>query len=125
MSQFSVGIDATISGNSGSVSLPATIETVNTTIKFVGLANTLTEDFSGDSNNNILIGSTYNIINPASNNVCMGALALRNLTTGSGNIAIGNLAGAAYNGSESSNICLGNTGELGDTGITRLGTSLS
>lgn len=58
-----------------------------------------------------------------SNNVAVGAGALENLDTGTDNIALGEGSGDAYTGAESNNICIGNTGVLGESGVAKLGTS--
>lgn len=81
---------------------------------------------------NVAVGTTKSYANPLHHaplqlvttgfeNTAVGSEALGNLLTGSRNTAIGNLAGSAYVAAERNNICLGNTGAVGDIGIMRLG----
>lgn len=55
-------------------------------------------------------------------NTVIGTDAL-DVTTGSRNIAIGNLAGSNYSGAEGSNIVVGNTGVAAESNTLRLGTN--
>jgi hypothetical protein len=73
--------------------------------------------------NNVCLGcSVCQILTTGDNNCCIGFDALTFLLTGDRNIAIGTLAGSAYVAAESDNICLGNSGVLGDANTIRLGT---
>ncbi len=60
-------------------------------------------------------------------NVAVGEGALFGTTDGSGNTAIGALAGFSYTGSETSNICIGagTGGSAGENNTIRIGTNLS
>lgn len=99
MSQFfvnlmnsAVGFIRTLTGNTG-VATPVAnninVVTANTTVKFVGTAGNLTEDFGLS---NILIGSSGPAISGAFENVSLGQFALASLTAGSQNVAIGFLS---------------------------------
>jgi len=57
------------------------------------------------------------------NNVAIGSDTLLNCATGSGNIAIGDGAGEVLASSESNNIYLGHSGFVGESNMTRIGTS--
>lgn len=80
------------------------------------------------ANDNTLIGRAAGLeITTGSQNTACGSEALiasqsTGLTTGSNNIAIGFTAGSAYLSSESSNILIGNSGILGESGNIRIGT---
>lgn len=54
-------------------------------------------------------------------NTAIGESALGGLLTGVNNEALGQLAGSAYVGAESNNLCLSSTGTVGDSGVIRLG----
>jgi hypothetical protein len=54
-------------------------------------------------------------------NTAIGTEALVNITSGGGNIALGNYAGGALTGNESGNIDIGNDGVAGDNSIIRIG----
>jgi hypothetical protein len=56
------------------------------------------------------------------NNTAVGSQALVSSQTGSNNIAIGYQAGVSLTGGESNNIDIGNAGNGGDPGFTRIGT---
>lgn len=58
-----------------------------------------------------------------SNNIAIGYTALNNITTGASNIALGVSAGTSYTGTESSNICIGNTGTVAESNTIRIGTA--
>jgi hypothetical protein len=55
-------------------------------------------------------------------NTADGAVALYRLVGGSNNIALGYLAGSSFNGNESSNIDIGNYGNIGENNTIRIGT---
>lgn len=59
----------------------------------------------------------------ASSNIALGAGALANRTTGTNNIAIGNLAANSVAGVGSNNIHIGSTGSAGDSAVVRIGTA--
>ena len=54
-------------------------------------------------------------------NTAIGPAALQNNTTGNNNIALGNSAGLSLIGDD--NIDIGNNGDAGDSGTTRIGGS--
>ena len=56
-------------------------------------------------------------------NIGIGRNALRVLTTGTQNIAIGDFAGQAYTSSETNNVCIGATGNALDSNVVRIGTT--
>ena len=57
-----------------------------------------------------------------SNNTCLGVNSALNLVSGSSNLLLGASAGSAFNGAESSNIILANTGVAADATTIRIGT---
>lgn len=77
-----------------------------------------------NSSSNIAIGDAVMRFLAASlgSNIGIGAGALFLLTTGDSNICLGSNAGSTYNGSESSNINIGNVGVLADNNTIRIGT---
>lgn len=88
----------------------------------------------GVSNANIAIGQNALMVLGAnggsSGNICLGAGSAYNLLQGDFNIAIGSGdatgstgAGSNWTEGESSNICIGNPGTLGDIGVIRIGTT--
>lgn len=104
---------------------------------FVGVNSgngTTTGDFNTGLGRDSLNGVTSGSVNTAlgygalglltegGNNLAMGGVALANLTTGLENTAIGASAGANYTSNESSNICINNSGTLGDDHKIRIGT---
>jgi len=56
-------------------------------------------------------------------NVAVGFQALEFIATGANNIALGTNAGVSLTLADSSNICIGNTGIVGDNNTTRIGTA--
>ena len=60
-----------------------------------------------------------------SNNTAMGYNALSGQSTGTNNIAIGANAGTALGNGNNNNVDIGNTGQSGDSGVVRIGTSQS
>jgi hypothetical protein len=54
-------------------------------------------------------------------NIAIGANALTRLTTGVGNIAMGDFAGIGFTGAENNNICIGATGIAGENNAVRIG----
>ncbi len=147
MSQFSVATNATINGNTGSATLPVTLQTQNTNVKFVATGNTVTLNFapSDGFGGNLHVGAIPVGPNPqAHSNVSFGIGSLSNLIKGDSNTAVGDQAlgslsgtsitGAYDNtavgaeslellttGTESDNICIGSSGQFGDSGIIRIG----
>jgi hypothetical protein len=61
----------------------------------------------------------------ASANIALGLGALSNDTTGTNNIALGNLAANVVSNGNSNNIHVGNQGLAGDSGVIRIGTGQS
>ena len=57
------------------------------------------------------------------NTTALGTESLLNLLTGTGNVAIGYQAGLNYTSTESNNILLGNTGTVGESNVTRIGSN--
>lgn len=78
---------------------------------------------------NVGIGSdSLFALQTGGSNTALGQSTLSFLTTGSRNIAIGissgtSSSGQSYNGAESSNIVIGNTGVNGESNVIRLGTN--
>lgn len=56
-------------------------------------------------------------------NVAIGRDSLKNVATGDSNIAIGTSAGSSLTLTDSDNICIANTGTVGDNATIRIGTS--
>jgi hypothetical protein len=118
---------------SGNTSLTVGNATYNTGIGYLSL-NALTT-----GTRNSCVGEyTGAVISTGSNNTVIGALALATLTTGGNNVAVGDsslnalitgsnntciglAAGGDYTGAESSNICIGDRGFLGESHVMRLG----
>jgi hypothetical protein len=119
--------------DSGNVSLDDLIASGNT-----GIGTRALLSLTDGSFNTSLGHESGKSIDTGTNNIALGVVALTNLTsgsyniavgraledlvTGSNNIAIGYLAGSAYTGAESSNICIGNVGVLGVSNSIQLGT---
>lgn len=92
-----------------------------------GFNNTLIGVAAGDlitlQNNNTGVGSSALGNSIGSDNTAIGHNALTNIAgVGSSNIAIGSQAGLSYTTTEGSNILIGNSGIIGDSHITRIGT---
>lgn len=81
----------------------------------------LEEITSGNGNCSFGFESSQ-FISSGSDNCSFGALSLNILLTGSDNIAIGSEAGDMYDGAESSNIVIGNSGTTGESHVIRIGT---
>lgn len=141
-----------ITATAGNIVLPTTTSTtgqiVVNSLPFIhsyGTANffagSTTANFTLSGNNDVGVG--FNVL-PAltsgSNNVCVGSQSGLGLTSGntntligngaayqvvsgSSNICIGSVAGFAYSTGESSNICIGNPGVVGESNVIRLGTN--
>lgn len=82
--------------------------------------------FSGQAN--VAIGSSClqslgNGGEPTNNNTALGALTFQTLITGTDNIGIGFLTGSAYQGAESSNILIANSGVQGESNVAHIGTT--
>lgn len=74
--------------------------------------------------NNVAVGfQSASGLDTGINNTVLGASALGQLLTGDNNVALGRSAGFNYTTSESGNICIGNLGTLGESNVTRIGTS--
>lgn len=109
-----------------------------------GVANTFVGGTSGNTalagsqNSGFGGGSLADLVNGSDNSFCgfgsgsaitdgtrnsgLGSGVLIALLTGSNNIGIGYGAGIAYNGAQSSNICIGNAGDVADNNTIRIGT---
>lgn len=86
--------------------------------------NALASASTGNSEN-VAVGANalLNLTTNTTDNTAVGFSCLNNLDTGSSNTALGFEAGNAYNGSESFNIVIGNSGQNGESGTTRIGTN--
>jgi len=74
--------------------------------------------------NNAAFGATnLGAASTGSNNTAIGYASLPNLGNGSYNICLGQSSGVSYNGTESSNICIGNNGTNGESHTLRIGTA--
>lgn len=83
--------------------------------------NTLSALTTG--NRNLAFGSSaLNLLTTGTYNCGFGNNTLDSLTTGSYNYAFGYNGGGNYTGSDSSNLCLGNSGTVGDNNTLRIGT---
>lgn len=136
MSQFSVATNGTINGNTGSATLPITLETANTNVIFSSSGNTITLDFA-PADHNILIGADYSNVagefntsigyatlqdvDVGTHNVAIGYAAGFSIRSGDYNVLIGSNAGVSYTSSETENICILNAGEVGESNTTRIG----
>jgi len=89
--------------------------------------NALTAVGAGSGGNqNVAVGNRAGAaMTSGGNNVAIGSTALTAVTTGTNNVAIGQSAASAYTTSETNNICIGNavTGTVGESNVTRIGTS--
>jgi hypothetical protein len=81
----------------------------------------LTSVTSGNENISIGAGSC-GTLTTGQLNTAIGSDAL-NVSIGSRNIALGNLAGSGYSGAESNNIIIGNIGVAAESNTLRLGTN--
>lgn len=96
--------------------------TVLTGIQNCGFGSAAAAGLTTGSNNSFLgFGSGTNTTS-GGDNTAVGSGSLSQLLTGSENIALGVASGGAYNAAQSSNICIGNIGLVGDNNIIRLGT---
>ncbi len=77
---------------------------------------------TGTNNTAMGSGALSGNVNAGSFNTSIGSQSLNNLDAGSYNISIGYNAGANSNGTDSSNIYIGNQGMLGESNVMRLGT---
>ena len=72
---------------------------------------------------NCALGSfALGALSTTDNNVVIGNLSAGQLLTGHDNIAVGSLAGFSWTAAESSNLCIGNSGTVGDSNTIRIGT---
>lgn len=88
--------------------------------------------FGLDSGNNVEMMAAHNtavgsrtlslIADGATYNTTIGNDSMANLTLGSYNMALGYQAANVYTGAESSNICIGNVGVLGENNTIHIGT---
>lgn len=138
-------VPTTFSGDSGSATPSGNTITFNAnsnsgqSVLFSGSGSTLSLKVS-DANSTTTIGSgagksgmsgTNNTgvgalslsgLTSGSSNTSLGTSAGSTITTGQRNICIGTAAGASLAGTESSNICLGNTGINGGSNAIYIGT---
>jgi hypothetical protein len=73
--------------------------------------------------NNALVNFTASSAPGFDQNTAVGNSSLSSLTTGRQNIALGTNAGSSYTTSESFNISIGNSGTVGESNVTRIGSS--
>jgi hypothetical protein len=74
---------------------------------------------------NYIIGHQGLTLGTGNANVGLGYQVLDHLTSGTANLALGHQAGMNYTSTESSNICISNPGTVADSGVIRLGNSIS
>ena len=99
---------------SSNVCIGATgIEGENNTIRISTQSAALTAQ-------SIAVGSSA-LAGTSAANIALGANALKNLTSGTSNICVGDHAGAGYTSTEFNNICLGATGVAGQSNTVRIG----
>lgn len=79
--------------------------------------------FTTASNNTAVGRQALEDLTTGGNNVACGYSALTNITTGTRNNAFGYLSGSSYTGADSHNICVGNTGTVGESNVLRIGTN--
>jgi Chaperone of endosialidase len=84
------------------------------------LGNSGTSATVGNFNTGVGIG-TLALATSAATATAVGAGALNHILTGINNEALGQLAGSAYTGAESNNVCISNPGTVGDNNVIRLG----
>lgn len=73
---------------------------------------------------NTAVGHISLVINTSGiDNTAVGFQSLSNLLTGNSNTVLGYNSGSSYTGSESGNLLINNVGVIGDSNITRIGTS--
>src|SRR6202789_305476 len=97
----------TLTGNSGvatSVANNINVQTVNTTVKFVGSSNNLIQDFGLT---NLLMGSPGSSISSAVSNVGIGIGTLASITSSASNVAIGSAALGSITSASNGNVCIG------------------
>jgi hypothetical protein len=85
--------------------------------------NALAAASTGNSEN-VAVGANalQNLSMNTTDNTAIGHNALISLDTGSSNTALGFESGNSYNGSESFNIVIGNSGQNGESNVTRIGS---
>ena len=122
-----------VGGNAGNTTLTAI-----TSVRNVGVGNNAINSLTTGANNTAVGAEALGTASTALNDVAVGYLSLaaltsgesntalgnqslQNLVTGDDNIAIGFASGSAYNGAQSSNVLLGNPGNVADSHIMRLG----
>lgn len=91
-----------------------------------GVGNQSLQAVTGGVGNSSIGSDSLFSLTSGNTNTAVGINSLENLLTGSSNLALGfsdTLGGAGlnYNGAESKNIVLSNTGTTGDTGVIRIG----
>ena len=112
---FTTGSDNTAIGWASGASL--TTGTNNTLVGLAAGGNLTT------TNGTVAIGVSALQDATGQHNTSVGYNSLADITTGTENIALGFQAGLAYKSSESSNIIIGNAGQLNDQNTIRIGVS--
>ncbi len=87
----------------------------------VGIGTTSMQSLTSGNDNTAFGFASLNHATTASGNVSIGYEAHYELVSGTNNIAIGNSAGSNFDGSESYNITIGETGTIGDSHTTVIG----
>ena len=90
----------------------------NTACGASSLLNVLNNNSNSAFGNNVLISMTN-----GDNNTCIGKSSGANLLTGSNNTFLGINSGIALNAGQSDCIMISNDGEVGDSGVLRIGRS--
>lgn len=89
----------------------------------VALGTSALPDITTASGNTAIGAGSCLALVTGTNNTAVGATALNALLDGTLNIAIGASAGSTYVAAESTNICIGNDGIIGDNNAIRIGTA--
>jgi hypothetical protein len=104
--------------NAGNVTL-----TTGSAVNNAGYGTSTLSSLTLGSGNSGFGSQSLDALTTGSNNTAVGRASLNVLLTGSNNIAIGLSAGGNYSSSESSNLCIGNTGTTGESNKIRIGTT--
>jgi C1q domain len=135
--QSTAGSSVRFTGATDTIKLKVTDGGLNTIVGFgsgnltqTGLSNVVFGSGSGGAltsgSNNTIVGTTAALLlTSGDDNVCIGTNSGDFLTTGSKNVFVGEASGYAYNGDESSNICIGaeTLGTLGESNTLRIGNA--
>jgi hypothetical protein len=103
----------------GSYALTNSVESFNTAIGSHSLFSNIGYDNTAVGNHALYLDTSGN------SNTAIGANALLNSKVGSNNICIGSYAGSNYTGGESNNICIGSSGNIGESNVARIGQGLT